>query len=522
MSTTDTKPQQPTHEGERSHAEIMVIITALMLAMLLAALDQTIVSTALPRIATDLKSLNRISWVATAYLLTSAVSTPLYGKIGDLFGRKKIFQFAIIVFLIGSALSGLSQNMDQLIAFRAVQGLGAGGLMSQVLAIIGDIIPPRQRGRYQGYFVGTWALASIIGPLLGGFLTDSLSWRWIFYVNIPIGLIALTAIAARLHLPVRKTEHRLDLLGALTLGVGVTCLLLVTVLGGITYGWLSAPIIGLSVAALVLIAWFIVQEHRAAEPLLPLRLFRNNIFSISVVMSFLTGAVMFGSLLYLPYYQQIVRGYSATKSGLYLLPLVVGLMIASIISGRIISKVGKYRAFPIIGSAVTIFALWLFTHISLSTSQLTLSVWMVILGFGVGSFMQVMTLAVQNSVDRSELGTATSATVFFRSVGSSFGAAIFGAILVDRLSANLHHLLPARIADHINTNSIAAGTGGIAHFPAAVTHDILQAFVVAFRDVFIWAIPLAVLCFILALFLRESPLRESTREMAEGESLKTD
>jgi EmrB/QacA subfamily drug resistance transporter len=510
---------QPTHqEGERSHAEIMVVVVALMLAMLLAALDQTIVSTALPRIASDLNGLNKLSWVVTSYLIASAVVTPLYGKISDQLGRKKIFQTAIIIFLIGSMLCGLSQNMTQLIIFRGLQGLGAGGLMALVFAIIGDIIPPRQRGRYQGYFGGVWAVSSVAGPLLGGFFTDSLSWRWIFYINIPFGLIALSAIATRLHLPVRKIEHRIDFLGAALLGGSVVCLLLLTVLGGATYPWTSAPIYGLGAAGVLLGLLFVAWETQAKEPVIPLRLFRNDIFAVSSLLSLLSGAAMFGAMTFIPEYQQIVRGDSAMKSGLLLLPLVGGLMAAMIPSGRIISKIGKYRMFPIIGTAVTAFGLWLFSHITLETTQLMLSAWMIVLGFGIGLYMQVMTLAVQNSVDRKDMGAATSTVVFFRSMGASFGTAIFGAILTARLTHYLHIFLPASATSHVNTKSLQQSTVSLHQLPPSIVHDVLNSFAHAFHDVFLLTVPFAMLTFLISLLLRESPLKTSTKETAEGEA----
>lgn len=508
----------PAQEGERSHAEIMVIIVALMLAMLLAALDQTIVSTALPRIAVDLNGLNKLSWVVTAYLIASAVTTPLYGKISDQFGRKKIFQAAIVIFLIGSILCGASQNMDQLILFRAVQGVGAGGLMSLALAVVGDIISPRQRGRYQGYFGGVFAVSSVIGPLLGGFFTDHLSWRWIFYINIPLGILALSAIAARLHLPVRKTEHRIDFLGAGLLACSVVCLLLVTVFGGGTYAWMSTPIYALAGGGIMSGILFVIREHYAAEPIIPLRLFRSDIFRVSSLLSLLSGAVMFGALIFIPEYQQIVRGYSAMKSGLLMLPLIFGLLVSMIISGRTISKIGKYRIFPIVGTAITTFALWLFSHIALTTSQLTLSIWMVVLGIGIGSYMQVMTLAVQNSVDRKDMGTATSVVTFFRNMGSSFGTAIFGALLTAQLTHYLITLLPSSAASQVNTKSIQQSTAGLAQLPPEIVHDIYEAFSFAFHDVFLWAVPFAVLTFVVSFFLRETPLKTTTRDTAEGEA----
>ncbi len=507
---------------ERSHAEIMVVISALMLAMLLAALDQTIVATALPRIASDLHGLNKLSWVATAYLLTSAISTPLYGKIGDLYGRKKIFQISIIIFLAGSALSGLSQNMDQLVFFRALQGLGAGGLISLVLAIIGDVVPPRQRGRYQGYFGAVFGVASIAGPLLGGFLANANTllgvsgWRWIFYINVPLGVLALIAIATRLHLPKFVTEHQIDYRGATLLSLSAGALIFVSVWAGITYAWGSWQILSLLIGGLLVGILFVLNERRAKEPIMPISLFKSSIFSVSVILSLLTGVVMFATILYIPEYQQIVRGYSPIKSGLMLFPMVFGIFTASIGSGRLITRWGHYRPFPIIGGVFIILGLWLFSGLSLSTTQLTLSIWMVVLGLGIGMFMQVPVLAVQNSVPFKQMGAGTSSVSFARSIGSSFGGAVFGTILISRLNSHLRILLP-QYGGKISAASIAGGTKGIAHVPLAIQEKIYGAFVLAFHDLFIYAIPVAAITLIFAFLLKEMPLRESGKAYAEGE-----
>ncbi|MHB1864541.1 MAG: MDR family MFS transporter [Candidatus Saccharimonadales bacterium] len=508
--------EQAQEHRERTHEEIMVVIVALGLAMLLAALDQTIVATALPRIATDLHGLNKLAWVATAYLMTSAISTPLYGKISDQFGRKKIFMFSIVLFLIGSALCGQSRNMDELVAFRALQGIGAGGLMSLSMTIVGDVVSPRQRGKYLGYFGAVFAISSVAGPLLGGFFTDSLSWRWVFYINVPIGVLALIVIATRLHLPVRKSDKKIDYIGGVLLAASVVPIILATVWGGVTYPWGSLTIISMFAGGIIAAAAFALWEIKAPEAIIPTHLFKNDIFSVSVILSLLAGIALFASILFIPEYQQIVRGYSAVKSGLLLLPLVAGMLSALVVSGRLITKWGHYRIFPIMGTLITAFGVWLFSHLTLKTSQLELSIWMVIVGLGVGMFLQVMTLAVQNAVPRDELGVATASATFFRSMGSTLGGAIFGAILTNRLTYHLKQLLPHTSLRANTTNlSSSVETGATPTFinklPASISHDIYQAFVLSFHDMFLLAVPVLLLAFIASLLLRETPLRETTK-----------
>jgi EmrB/QacA subfamily drug resistance transporter len=481
-----------------------------MLGMLLAALDQTIVATALPTIVGDLGGLNHLSWVVTAYILASTISTPLYGKLGDLYGRKRLFQLAIVIFLAGSALCGASQNMAELIGFRGLQGLGAGGLMVGALAIIGDIVPPRERGRYQGYMGGVFAVSSVVGPLIGGFFVDNLSWRWVFYVNLPVGALALVVVAAVLPKTGARRFHRLDLEGAALLAVGAGALTLGLTWGGTQYLWGSAPIVGLFVAGALALVLFALQERRAPEPLIPPRLFSSGIFNASAAMSFLVAFAMFGAIVYLPLFLQVVHGVTPTSSGLRLLPLMAGLLTASILSGRSISKLGRYRPFPIAGTALMSVGMWLLSRTGVHTSYLSLSLAMVVLGIGMGMVMPVLVLAVQNAVDRRDLGTATSSTTFFRSIGGSFGVAIFGTIFSNRLAYWLPRELPRSVGLHAASAStlLHSSPARLRSLPPAVHAGLISAFAHSLHAVFLWAVPFGVLAFLVSLALREVPLRE--------------
>jgi EmrB/QacA subfamily drug resistance transporter len=490
-----------------SRRAILLIIGALMLGMLLAALDQTIVSTALPTIVGDLKGGSHIAWVITAYLLATTVSTPLWGKLGDQYGRKIFFQAAIVIFLIGSVLSGLSHSMFELIAFRAIQGLGSGGLMVGAQAIVGDIVSPRERGRYVGLFGAVFGVASIVGPLLGGVFVDDLTWRWIFYINVPIGVIALIVVASQVPGTLRRVHHVIDYMGTIVLGLAATSFILLTSLGGTTYAWGSAPIWILGVCGVLLVGVFVLVERRAKEPVLPLHLFRLRAFSVTSIVGFIVGFAMFGAITYLPAFFQVVRGVSPTLSGVQLLPLMAGLLVVSIGSGQIISKTGRYRFWPIAGSGVVTLGLYLLSMLGVGTSSLQASLFMLVLGMGIGGVMQVLVIIVQNAVPHSELGVATSGATFFRSIGGSFGTAIFGAIfsnvLVGNLTKHLHGVrLPAGFSSADATPAL------LSHLPAAVHAGFVAGYAESIQTVFIVAVPIAALAFLATWLIPQVELKK--------------
>lgn len=498
--------------GDREHVSgnVVVSICALLLGLLLAALDQTIVATALPTIVSELGGLEHLSWVVTAYLLASTAATPLWGKLGDQYGRKRLFQVAIVIFLVGSALCGAAQDMPQLIAFRALQGLGGGGLIVLSMAIVGDLVPPRERGRYQGLFGAVFGTTSVLGPLLGGLFTQHLSWRWVFYINLPVGIVALAVIATVLHIPRRRTKHVIDYLGTFLIASVATCLVLVASLGGTTWAWASPQITGLAVLGALLAVAFVAVERRAAEPVLPLKLFRVRTFTLSAVISFIIGFAMFGAMTYLPTFLQVVHGITPTMSGVHMLPMVAGMLLSSTGSGQIVSRTGRWKVFPIAGTAVTTLGLLLLHRLDTGSSTAEMSAYFFVLGFGLGLVMQVLVLIVQNAVPYEDLGVATSGATFFRSIGASFGVAIFGTIFASRLGDELTDAFRgARLPPGVSADSLEADPRGIAALPPALRPPALDAYATAITDVFLYAVPVALLGFVLAWFLKEDRLRAS-------------
>ncbi|MFF3337691.1 DHA2 family efflux MFS transporter permease subunit [Streptomyces flavidovirens] len=503
-----------------SRRTILVAIGALLLGMLLAALDQTIVSTALPTIVSELGGMEHLSWVVTAYMLAATAATPLWGKLGDQYGRKKLFQAAIVIFLIGSALCGVAQDMSQLIGFRAVQGLGGGGLMVLSMAIVGDLVPPRERGRYQGLFGAVFGATSVLGPLLGGLFTEHLSWRWVFYINLPVGVVALLVIAAVLHIPVRPSRHTIDYLGTALIASVAVCLVLVASLGGTTWAWGSAQIIGLAVLGAVLLVWFVRVERKAAEPVLPLKLFKLRTFTLVAVISFVVGFAMFGAMTYLPTFIQVVQDVSPTMSGVHMLPMVLGMLLTSTASGQIVSRTGRWKVFPIAGTGITALGLLLLHQLTETTGAWEMSAFFFVFGAGLGLVMQVLVLVAQNAVRYEDLGVATSGATFFRSIGASFGVAVFGTIFANRLIDKLDDALAGqRLPPGIGPEQVAADPRDIALLPPGLRPSVLHAYSTSITDVFLYASPVVLIAFVIAWFLREDKLRRSVTAPDAGQTL---
>ncbi|MEU5805392.1 MFS transporter [Streptomyces sp. NPDC047718] len=501
-------PGRSSPAAEHASREVLASIGALMLGLLLAALDQTIVSTALPTIVSDLGGMEHLSWVVTAYLLASTAATPLWGKLGDQYGRKKLFQGAIVLFLVGSALCGIAQDMSQLIGFRALQGLGGGGLIVLSMALVGDIVPPRERGRYQGLFGAVFGATSILGPLLGGLFVDQLSWRWVFYINLPIGLVALGVISTTLHIPGRRSKHTIDYLGTFLIACVATCLVLIASLGS-NWGWGSARIIGLAVLSAVLLVAFVLAERRAAEPVLPLALFRIRTFTLCSVISFIVGFAMFGAMVYLPTFLQVVQGVSPTLSGVHMLPMVLGMLIASTGSGQIVTRTGRWKVFPILGTGVTAIGLLLLHQLHRTSGSWEMSTYFFVFGLGLGLVMQVLVLAVQNAVSYEDLGVATSGATFFRSIGASFGVAIFGTVFARGLDENLAAALAGSPIPPGTIAQVEADPRAVATLPADVQPTVLDAYSESITNVFLYAVPVVLVAFAVSWFLKEDKLRGS-------------
>jgi EmrB/QacA subfamily drug resistance transporter len=484
---------------------VMIVLPGLLLAILLAMLDNLIVGTALPRIVGDLGGVAHLSWVVTAYILASTITTPFYGKLGDMYGRKKFFIAAIVIFLGGSALSGLSTSMAELITFRAIQGLGAGGLMVGAMATLGDIVAPRERGRYMSYMMVVMMLATIGGPLVGGVITTDFSWRWIFYINLPVGGAALVYLMVVLRVPANRVRHKVDYWGGVLLAVATTAVIMLATWGGTEYAWSSAQIIGLALLAVAATVAFCLVERKAAEPMLPLHVFKNRNFSVSMMLVFLTGLVMFGAMTFLPLYQQTVQGASPTVSGLMLTPMMLGVTITSVLAGQVMTRTGKYKMFPVMGGAIMGVAMYLLTQLGVHTTRLTSGLFYVVLGLGMGFLMQMVSVISQNSVAQKDMGVASSGRMFFQQIGGSLGVAAFGAVFARRLTESLASAASSGV--HVSASGGQLDPATVNSLPAPVKHDVFGAITYGIQGVFYWTLPAAILIFLLAWLIKEVPLR---------------
>ncbi|WP_435855159.1 MDR family MFS transporter [Streptomyces noursei] len=501
--------QEPAQGTGRAPASVRMVLFALMIAMLLAMLDNMIVGTAMPTIVGELGGLEHLSWVVTAYTLATAASTPIWGKLGDMYGRKGVFLTSIVIFLIGSALSGMAQDMGQLIGFRAVQGLGAGGLMVGVMAIIGELIPPRERGKYQGMMASVMAIAMIGGPLVGGTITDHLGWRWSFYINLPLGAIALIMVTAVLHLPKKRSQTRIDYAGAALLTIGITSLVLLTTWGGTEYDWLSKQIVGLGILAVVALVAFVLVERKVSDPVIPLRVFRNANFSLVTVVVFLVGFVMFGAMTFLPLFQQTVQGASATNSGLLLLPMMLSMMVVSLIAGRVTTQYGKYKIFVTGGGALITIGLALLALMDVGTTRFTSGLYMAVLGAGMGFLMQTTMLIAQNSVEMKDLGVGSSSATLFRTIGGSFGVAIMGAVFTNQVKDTMIEKLGPAAGAKMTGGGAQMDPKTLPSLPAPVKDAYAHAVASGSHQVFLWGAIISVVGFVAAWFLKEVPLRGS-------------
>ncbi len=512
---TDTKTIAPQKRN------ILLVFAGLMVTMLLASLDQTIFGTALPTIVGELHGVDHMLWVTTAYILASTIMLPVYGKLGDLIGRKGLFIAAIALFIVGSVVGGLSHDMTSLIVGRAIQGLGGGGLMILSQAIIADVVPARERGRYMGIMGGVFALSSVAGPLLGGWFTEGIGWRWAFWMNIPLGILAILSAVIFLRLPKgSNSKPKLDWAGMGLLAIASTCLVLVTTWGGTTYAWDSVTIVSLIAGTVVAAVAFVLVERKAAEPIMPLALFKDRNFNLTTIAGLIIGIAMFGALAYLPTYLQMVTGANATQAGLLMIPMMAALLLTSIVSGQLVSRTGRYKWLPIVGTSIVAVALVL-----LSTMTPTMPVWLLcsflaVMGIGLGMSMQILILIVQNSFPVSKVGTATASNNYFRQIGASLGSAIVGSLFVSRLTQLLSDRMPAGAGSGGSSNSFTPAL--VKSLPGPIHDVIVGAYNDALTPVFLYMVPLVLIAVVVLFFVKEKPLATTIERDVVAESLEID